>query len=318
MRILFTGGSSFTGMWFVHELKRAGHEVVATFQRRDREAYQDRRLVRVQETLEYAEPVYDCAFGSDRFMETLANTRPFDAICHHAADVTDYKSPDFNVLRAVTNNTHNIRSVLTEMLNHGCTRFLSTASVFSPGEGAGSQNLPAVSPYGLSKGFTNDLIAHYASSLDVSLGKFVIPNPFGPHEEPRFTNYLVKMWYDGRTPEIQTPDYVRDNIHVSLLAKAYVKFLESLPNSSGTCSINPTGYIESQGTFAARFAKEMEPRLGIPCPVTTALQTDFSEPRIRINTEQLDHAFLGFDESQAWDEIAAFYQTLYTVQTVKA
>ena len=33
MRILFTGGSSFTGYWFIKELAAAGHEVTATFQR---------------------------------------------------------------------------------------------------------------------------------------------------------------------------------------------------------------------------------------------------------------------------------------------
>ena len=32
MRIVFTGGSSFTGYWFIKELAAAGHEVIATFQ----------------------------------------------------------------------------------------------------------------------------------------------------------------------------------------------------------------------------------------------------------------------------------------------
>jgi nucleoside-diphosphate-sugar epimerase len=40
MKILFTGASSFTGFWFVRELARAGHEVVATFRKRP-EAYPD-------------------------------------------------------------------------------------------------------------------------------------------------------------------------------------------------------------------------------------------------------------------------------------
>ena len=36
MKILFTGGSSFTGMWFIRELAAAGHEVTAVFRRRGR------------------------------------------------------------------------------------------------------------------------------------------------------------------------------------------------------------------------------------------------------------------------------------------
>ena len=31
MKILFTGGSSFTGSWFIRELAAAGHEVTAIF-----------------------------------------------------------------------------------------------------------------------------------------------------------------------------------------------------------------------------------------------------------------------------------------------
>ena len=34
MKILFTGGSSFTGSRFIRELAAAGHQVVAIFQRR--------------------------------------------------------------------------------------------------------------------------------------------------------------------------------------------------------------------------------------------------------------------------------------------
>ena len=40
MKILFTGGSSFTGFWFIHELASAGHTVTAIF-RRQAEEYRD-------------------------------------------------------------------------------------------------------------------------------------------------------------------------------------------------------------------------------------------------------------------------------------
>jgi len=33
MKVLFTGGSSFSGYWFIRELAAAGHEVVAAFHR---------------------------------------------------------------------------------------------------------------------------------------------------------------------------------------------------------------------------------------------------------------------------------------------
>jgi nucleoside-diphosphate-sugar epimerase len=48
MKILFTGGSSFTGFWFIRELARAGHEVVAVFRKKPEEYPDDVRKVRAR------------------------------------------------------------------------------------------------------------------------------------------------------------------------------------------------------------------------------------------------------------------------------
>ena len=104
------------------------------------------------------------------------------------------------------------------------TDVLLTGSVFESGEGAGSQGLPDFSPYGLSKALTARMFAYYCQRAGIGLGKFVIPNPFGPFEEPRFTAYLMKTWLAGATAACSSPAYVRDNIHVSLLAKVYAQF----------------------------------------------------------------------------------------------
>jgi nucleoside-diphosphate-sugar epimerase len=310
MKILFTGASSFTGYWFVQELSRAGHEVTAVFRRRADEYTDEPRRRRVNALLNVCRPVANVSFGDEKFVQ-LARQGGFDLLCHHAADVTNYKSPDFDVAAAVQNNTCNIASVLNALKEGGCGRLLLTGSVFENDEGAGSQDLPAFSPYGLSKALTAQMFRYYVSRAGLGLGKFVIPNPFGPLEEPRFTAYLMKNWFAGVTPAVSTPLYVRDNIHVSLLAKVYVKFAQSLP-ANGFSKINPTGYVESQGSFALRFASQMQPRLKLACPVEMKNQTDFSEPRIRINTDVPDVAALGWDESKAWDDIADYYRQIHS------
>ena len=45
-------------------------------------------------------------------------------------------------------------AVLESLKSAGCSRVLLTGSVFEGGEGAGSQGLPDLSPYGLSKALT--------------------------------------------------------------------------------------------------------------------------------------------------------------------
>ncbi|HOA75634.1 MAG TPA: NAD(P)-dependent oxidoreductase [Phycisphaerae bacterium] len=310
MRVLFTGASSFTGFWFVRELACAGHEVVATFRRGPDEYADEPRRTRCARLVEYCRPVHGCTFGDDLFVNLVRDAGPWDLFCHHAADVTNYKSPDFDVHAAVANNTRNLDAVLDALRSAGCRRVLLTGSVFEPHEGAGSQDLPAFSPYGLSKGLTAEIFRYHTAIRDMRLGKFVIPNPFGPYEEPRFTMYLVRHWREGKTPVVNTPAYVRDNIPVSLLAKAYVRFAQSLGDGPGFQKTNPSGYVESQGAFAQRFAAEMASRLGIPCPLDLRRQTEFTEPRVRLNTDLLDAAELGWDESLAWDELADYYRGL--------
>jgi len=307
MKILLTGASSFTGYWFVRALAEAGHDVTAVFTRDDLAAYgDDLRGTRVQQLQEFCKPVFGCTFGDDRFLQTIKSTQP-DVLCHHGADVTNYRSPDCDFNQAVANNTHRIQDIFSSLADVGCQRVAISGTVFEGCEGAGSDSLPHFSPYGLSKSLTAQVFQHFCQAANFSLGKFVIPNPFGPFEEPRFTAYLVRTWRAGDTPCVQTPAYIRDNIHVSLLAKHYAAFVGSLPTASGFTKTNPSGYIESQGAFAQRFGREMQARLGMPCPVDLAEQTDFPEPRIRINTESLSGDALGWCEAAAWDALADYY-----------
>lgn len=310
MKVLFTGASSFTGYWFVRELAAGGHEITATF-RKPAAEYTDVRGKRLQNLAGACRAVHGVSFGTPEFIE-LVKSGGFDLLCHHAADVTNYKSPDFNAVEATAANTRNPAAVLAAFKSAGGKAVLLTGSVFENDEGAGSEGLSAFSPYGLSKALTYQAFRYYAGAAGLPLGKFVIPNPFGPYEEPRFTAYLVKTWATGKPASVQTPLYVRDNIHVSLLAKCYAKYAMDLYAGHAPHRLNPSGYVESQGAFTLRFAREMKPRLGLACEVELNDQTQFAEPRVRINTDQPDVNALGWNEAKAWDELAEYYRAALT------
>lgn len=304
MRVLFTGGSSFTGYWFIRELIDAGHDVVATLRSR-RDAYQGVRRVRVDALHGHsAEFVEECAFGDGRFLALLADGG-WDLLCHHGAETANYKDPGFDVVGGLAGNVRNVRPVVDALAATDCKRMVVTGSVFEADEGDGDEPR-AFSPYGLSKTLTYQTFRFYAAMAGVQLGKFVIPNPFGPLEEPRFTSFLLNSWLKGEVPVVQTPDYVRDNIHVSLLARAYVAFACDF-REPGVTVFNPSEYRESQREFSMRVSREMECRLQRPCPVEFARQTEFPEPRIRVNTDELSEHALGWSEKQAWDEMANYY-----------
>ena len=306
MKALLTGASSFTGFWFAQELSARGFEVVAPLRGRA-SAYEGVRAKRVEGLSRHAAIVEDCAFGSAPFIELVARGG-FSVICHHAAEVTNYRSPDFDVEKAVAGNTYNLRRVLETAKTNGLRAIVATGSVFEQDEGIGDPPHRAFSPYGLSKGLTWEVIRYWCTVLGIPAGKFVIGNPFGPFEEPRLGAYLIDQWKAGKAAEIRTPLYLRDNIHVDLLAKSYAQFVHTIADTGRDGRIGISGYRETQGAFAERLAAEMRPRLEIACEVVLARQTDFSEPMVRLNTDVPDAAALGWTEVAAWDGLAQFYR----------
>lgn len=304
MKILLTGASSFTGLWFARALHAAGHSVVMPLRGTADSYGAGVRADRVRALAAHGEVVWECSFGSPRFLD-LAASGEWDLLCHHAARVGDYRSAGFDVTGAVAENTLALPEVLAAM--RGLRGVVLTGSVFEADEGAGSKPLRAFSPYGLSKGLTGQVVRHWCEVAGLPLGRFVIANPFGPFEEPRFGAYLMRCFLRGEVPEVRTPLYVRDNIHVDLLAARYAGFCAELAGGTVWRRLNPSGYVESQGGFAQRFAHEMSARLGRPCEVRLGTQTDFSEPLMRVNTDPAAPEVPGWDEAAAWDGVAAFY-----------
>lgn len=306
MRILLTGASSFSGYWFARSLAAAKHEVVAPLRGTPDSYREGVRGERVRLLRELAEVVYEASFGAVRFLDLAAAGR-WDLLCHHAARVGNYRSPDFDVLGAVAENTHHLPEMLKIMLGRGLSGMVLTGSVFEQGEGAGTAPLRAFSPYGLAKGLTAQIVRYWCGAFGVPLGKFVIPNPFGPLEEPRFCAYLLRSWKARQAADVRTPLYVRDNVPVDLLAKAYTVFAARCAGGAAFVRLNPSFYVESQGAFAQRLAHEMGRRLGVRCELRLLEQTDRSEPMVRINTDRATELVPEWSEEAAWAAYAASY-----------
>jgi nucleoside-diphosphate-sugar epimerase len=303
VKILLTGATSFTGFHFARALAAAGHHVVAPVRGRLTEYPAGPRAERAKRLPEVAEVVEGVAFGSDGFLD-LVRVGGYGALCHHAAKVGDYRAADYDILGSVSANTHRLPEVLAALDPEAAV--VATGSVFEADEGAGNAPLVAFSPYGLSKGLSWQILRHWCLAGERPFGKFTIPNPFGPFEEPRFGAYLMKTWKAGAAAEVRTPAYVRDNIHVDLLALGYAGFVADVAGGMRDARLNPSGYVETQGAFTLRFAEEMRRRSGLACEVSFAEQVEFSEPAVRINTDRVRPR--DWSEAAAWDGVAEYYQ----------
>jgi len=306
-RVLLTGASSFTGVWIAEALAAAGFEVVAPLLR-TRDAYEGTRRERVLRLERCASVLFERPFGSDAFLKGLSGLGRLDVLAHHAAHITGYRDPAYDVLDGLRRNTEGAQAVLQAFRQAGGRALVLTGSVFEAGEG-GEASSPAVTPYGLSKTLTSTAFAYWAGEAGLRFARFVIASPYGPLEEPRFGWYLFRTWFAGAVPVVKTPLYVRDHIAAPGLAEAYVRCVRDvLGGSSQGVVARPSGWIATQGDFALRVAAEAGRRLGRELPVELAEQPQLDEPRVRVNADAALPASVG--DAAFWDAYVAWYEDL--------
>ena len=153
------------------------------------------------------------------------------------------------------------------------------------------------------KSLTTQTFFFYAQQYQIPISRFVIPNPFGILDNPKLLHYLSTEWLKKRTPIIQTPVYIRDNIPVDLLAFSYLYWLKKQSLSPETV-FEPSGYQSSMADFAKRVATELSDRLGLPCPLLFKTQTDFSQPHTLINSTPAPILCPQWNEKSFWDSLA--------------
>ena len=308
MKILFTGASSFTGYWFVKSLAVAGHEVVCPL-RGALERYDGVRRQRVEKLQSHCRLVPETAFGTDAFLKLIRDGGAWDLLCHHATEAANYQRPDFDVSRALENNTLNLRAVLAALKAGGLKGVIQTGSAFENDEGAGEEPMRAFSPYGLSKALTWQMVRYYCGDARLPLGKFVIPNRDWPLRGAAI-HRLSDAHLEGRQAGGSENARLRAGQHPR--GPADRRLFEICRTGRGAAGgidpkINPSGYAEKQGDFARRVAREVRARRGWECELELQRQEDFREPLRRVNTEPAAPLVPGWNESAAWDAFVEFY-----------
>lgn len=306
-KVLLTGGSSFSGLWIAEALAAAGYQVTAPM-RRSRADYSGLRAERVERLAKSVDVVFNAPFASPAFSELAGDG--FDLLAHHAADIPNYRSADYDVMDGVSRNLLGAEAVLSAFAKAGGKAVIATGTAFEAGEGRAEAGDLAVSPYGLSKTLTNEALRHLTRWRDLKFGKFVIAGPFGPLEEGRFGWSLFQRWFADEAGLVRTPLYVRDNIPVPLLGQAYAALARDMLTEAGPDQkvARPSGFVGTQEAFAHLLAREMAPRLGLACAVEAAPQPALTEPLVRVNSDPWITP--GWPAEAFWDDYAAYYRRI--------
>ena len=306
-KVLFTGASSFTGATFASALVSRGFAVVAPIRRTLRE-YEGMRFARLSGLPDKVSLVANAPVGSRMFTKTLTESGRFDAVVLHHAQVSGYRSADFDVGGAILDSTANAAETAKLLAKSGCRAAILTRSVFEAGQGLGSRDGP-IGLYAVAKTATVETWRFHLEREGIPCTDFTIANPVGPDEERRLVAYLASAWASGGVPALRAPQLVRDNVPVDLLGEAFAHELELAIDGRGS-SLVPSFWVGSNLDFATKVASEFASRLHTECQVTTERPFEDSEPVIRIGKDRLTPR-AGWDESIFWDRYVGFYRSMF-------
>ncbi len=339
---MLTGSTSFSGLhiaralsepqsetnrvvWSGEAPKPAGFEVQLPVRKRERKPWETARFSELSK-LPAELLTYD-GVESPTFLKLLESRKP-RVLWNHGAFMEDYRSPSYNLQKSFETNLYPLQSVLETFASNGGRLIVHSGSIFEPHEGEGDNVGNGLSAYGVSKSLVYEWLRYQCCRLGLGLLKVVIPNPIGTFENPdRLIPAFVKMWQEGKTPEISAPAFVRDNVPVTWLALHAADAIRNIVDQdlpSREWRIHPSGLTTTTEDFVRLVADQLGRRLEIATPIRIHEKTTdksahvepknrlVTQPLKRINTEP-SHLKLSLDREKSlelfWDELAEYYRS---------
>jgi len=286
-KCVITGSTSFSGIWFTKTMLDQGWECVAVTQNsKVLSPAVEKRLNWIRKDYPNFEFVQ---------LENLPNYKDVDVVCLHGTATFDYRNPNFEIEEALK-QTLKVSEMIINLFPKAY--FIHTGTFSEPNESFGDDNRTSFNPYSTSKQLIYE--KHKEKVVSGKLLKYVMPNPFGPLENHKFTGYLIQEWSSGKIPVIKTPNYIRDNVPIDLLARHYTSTINEFLNSGDVRTVWPSKYVESNLAFAERYARKFESYTGIHVELSAPQHHEYLEPRFRVNQNYCEDIVKNWDEDLSW------------------
>jgi UDP-glucose-4-epimerase GalE len=288
--LLVTGGAGYIGSHALRALRRAGHSAVVI---------DDLRTGSAPERVERA-PLLRCDAGDPvAVADAFDRYGPFDGVLHFAAS-TSVPESVAQPLRYYRNNAGATATLVELAVRHGARAFVlsSTAAVYGrPREVPIPENAPLapVNPYGASKVMAERMLADAGRAHGLRWSALRYFNACGADPEGGLgechepETHLVPAALEavaGLRPALDlygtdydTPDgtCIRDYVHVTDLAEAHVRSLESLleGGASGVWNLGTGRGYSNREVLAG-----IERAVGQAVPVRAAPRRPGDPPRL--------------------------------------
>ena len=254
MKILVTGGAGYIGSHTCVELLNAGYEIIVA------DNFSNSRpqvLKKIQEITNKKLKFYEMDILDKIAVEKVFFENKIDAVIHFAA----LKAVGESVKNPISYYHNNITGtlILCEMMNKYNVKkmvFSSSATVYGMPKSVPIREdfpLSATNPYGNTKLIIEEILQDlYISDTNWSIALLRFFNPIGAHESGKIGEnpngipnnlmpYITQVAVGSREKlsvygdDYDTPDGtgVRDYIHVVDLARAHLKALEKIINTTG-------------------------------------------------------------------------------------
>ena len=293
IKIIISGVSSFSGAHFAYQMLEEGFEVYG-FSRNvsDWTSEQDARIRWIRKKFPEFQ-IFDLVE-----LNKISHLE-ISAILLHGGVTLDYRNKSFDVQAAVKESLE-VNEILMSYFPKAA--IMQTGTFSEPDESSGEYPRSSFNPYSTSKALIwQELKKRYSSKR--KMAKYVMPNPFGPLESKRFTDYLLKSWAQKLVPEISFPFHVRDNVPIDLLRLHYSESVKRFLNDEKRSIFYPSKYPETVLAFAERYSREISKRSNLQLQLKIKLNSEYIEPIVRVNSEPCEWTVKNWNENLSWNYI---------------
>lgn len=223
MKVLFTGGSSFTGYHFLKELNKNKIECHAIFTKKKIFYRLDHQKKILNFEFSHINPYFDIKFGSKKFIN-LIKEKKINTLCFHHFLVGDLNKK-YNLNQNLNSLLKNIDKVIYNLSLNTKPSVIYTSSIYQKISLLNGYKLDQSRiNYGFAKIIVSNIIRYLCKKYKIKFIDFELQNPIGSFEkESSLPSYLASSFFKKKQVKLYNPNRLFQFQFIDKIAQDYFK-----------------------------------------------------------------------------------------------